>query len=96
MVRGVRKSVTVIVGASHIQAPWWRKPGSKVASSQSLSEEASSQSLKVVGWGKEAGNEIMMRNIGGLNWSPERSSAELTPSVPKRGSQCFSGTKGCD
>ena len=39
---GVRKSVTVIAGASRTQAPWWRNTGSKAASSQSLSEEASS------------------------------------------------------
>ena len=27
--------------------------------------------MKVVGWGKEAGNETMMRNIGGLNLNLE-------------------------
>jgi len=84
-VRRMRKSVMVIAGASHTQAPWWRKPGSKAASSQSQSEEASSQSLKVVGWGKETGKETMIRNIGGLNLNPEESNAESTPSVPKRG-----------
>ena len=95
-VRGVRKSVKVIASASHTQALWWRKPGSKAASSQSQFEEASSQSLKVVGWGKEVGKEIMMRNIGGLNLNLEESNADLTPSVLKIGRQSFSGNKGCD
>nr|POE88926.1 hypothetical protein CFP56_54680 [Quercus suber] len=37
-----------------------------------------------------------MRNIGGLNLNPEGSSVKSTPSVPKRGRQCFIGNKGCD
>ena len=32
-IRGVGKFVTVIIGASRIQAPWWRKSGSRAASS---------------------------------------------------------------
>ena len=86
----------VIAGASRTQAPWWRKSGSRVASSQSQSEKDSSQSLKVVGWDKEAGEETMMRNIGGLNLNLEESSAESTPSVLKRGRQGFGGNKGAD
>ena len=92
----MRKSVKVIAGASRTQASWWRKLGSKAAFSQSQYEEASSQLLKVVGWGKEVGKETMMRNIGSLNLNLEESNVELTPSVLKIGRQCFSGNKGCD
>ena len=90
----MRKSVTVIAGASRIQASWWRKSGSRAISSQSQSEEESSQSLKVVGWDKKASKEAMMRNIGGLNLNLDESSAESTPSVLKRGRQGFGGNKG--
>ena len=90
----MRKSITVIADASCTQAPWWRKSGSRAASSQSQSEEESSQSLKVVGWDKKAGKEAMTRNIGGLKLNPEESSVESTPSVLKRGRQGFGGNKG--
>ena len=78
-VRLAKKFVTVILGASRSQAPWRRKPGSKVHSSTGQSEVASvrdlgNENIVVVG-----SPVTMVRDIEGLKINNEEG-----PNVSKK------------
>lgn len=87
-----KKSVTVISGTSRSQAPWWRKPGSKVHSSTATgqSEEAPAR-----GFGYENIVEVgspvtMVRDIEGL-----KSNNKEGPKVSKKSKESCANSFPC-
>ena len=89
-IRLAKKSVTIILGSSRSQAPWWRKPGSKVHSSTGQSEEASDR-----GFGYENIVEVgspvtMVRDIEGLKFNNKEG-----PKVSKKNKESCANSFPC-